>query len=126
MLIRPRAAEPSKHPQGNRNLAFNGRTTSEEIVAGLDLTGRTIVVTGTSTGLGFEAARVLAGAGAEVVMVARDPEKNAKALSRIEAAQPDARLHPVTINLAEMASVRQGAADPRPGRHGDAGRRHPG
>lgn len=92
-------------------MAFNGRTTSEEIVEGLDLRGKTIVVTGTSAGLGYEAARVLAGAGAEVVMVARDPAKNAKAASRIKAGQADAKLHPVTINLAEMASVRQGAAE---------------
>jgi NAD(P)-dependent dehydrogenase (short-subunit alcohol dehydrogenase family) len=92
-------------------LAFNGRTTSEEIVAGLDLTGKTVVVTGTSAGLGREAARVLAGAGAEVVMVARDPGKNTQAADGIKAGQPDAKLHPVTINLAEMASVRRGAAE---------------
>jgi NAD(P)-dependent dehydrogenase (short-subunit alcohol dehydrogenase family) len=92
-------------------MTFNGRTTSEEIVAGLDLTGRTIVVTGTSTGLGFEAARVLAGVGAEIVMVARNPSKNAEAAARIKAVQPDAKLALYTMNLGEMASVRRGAAE---------------
>jgi NAD(P)-dependent dehydrogenase (short-subunit alcohol dehydrogenase family) len=92
-------------------MTFNGRTTSEEIVAGLDLTGKTIVVTGTSTGLGFEAARVLAGAGADIVMVARNPGKNAEAAARIRAGQPDAKLALYTMNLGEMASVRRAAAE---------------
>jgi len=92
-------------------MAFNGRTTSEEIVAGLDLRGKTIVVTGASGGLGFEAARVLAGAGAEIVMVARNPDKNAEAAARIAAGQPDAKLHRVTMDLAEQASVRRAAAE---------------
>jgi NAD(P)-dependent dehydrogenase (short-subunit alcohol dehydrogenase family) len=92
-------------------MTFNGRTTSEEIVAGLDLTGKTIVVTGTSAGLGYEAARVLAGAGAEVVMVARNPAKNEEAAARIRAGQPDAKLKLYTMNLGEMASVRRVAAE---------------
>jgi NAD(P)-dependent dehydrogenase (short-subunit alcohol dehydrogenase family) len=92
-------------------MTFNGRTTSEEIVADLDLTGKTIVVTGTSAGLGYEAARVLAGAGAEVVMVARNPAKNEEAAARIKAGQPDAKLKLYTMNLGEMASVRRVAAE---------------
>jgi NAD(P)-dependent dehydrogenase (short-subunit alcohol dehydrogenase family) len=92
-------------------MTFSGRTTSEEIVEGLDLTGRTVVVTGTSAGLGFEEARVLAGAGAEIVMVARNPEKNAAAAARIRTGQPDAKLALVTMDLGEMASVRRGAAE---------------
>jgi NAD(P)-dependent dehydrogenase (short-subunit alcohol dehydrogenase family) len=92
-------------------MTFNGRTTSEEIVAGQDLTGKTIVVTGTSAGLGFEAARVLAGAGAEIVMVARNPKKNADAAARILAGQPEAKLRLFTMNLGELASVRSGAAE---------------
>ena len=92
-------------------MTFNGRTTSEEIVAGLDLSRKTVVVTGTSAGLGCEAARVLAGAGAEVVMVARNPSKNAEAAARIRAGQPDAKLALYTMNLGEMASVRRGAAE---------------
>ena len=92
-------------------MAFNGRTTSEEVVQGLDLSGKTILVTGSSTGLGYEAARVLAGAGAELVMVARDPEKNAKAAARIRSGQPDAKLHSLTINLGDMASVRRGSSE---------------
>jgi NAD(P)-dependent dehydrogenase (short-subunit alcohol dehydrogenase family) len=92
-------------------MTFNGRTTSEEIVEGLDLTGKTVVVTGASGGLGFAQARVLSGTGAEIVMVARNPEKNASAAARIQEIHPGAGLHPVTIDLGEMASVRRGAAE---------------
>ena len=92
-------------------MAFNGRTTSEEIVEGLDLTGKVIVITGTSAGLGYEAARVLAGVGAEVVMIARDGSKNAQAAERILAAHPAAKLHTVTLDLARMADVRTVAAE---------------
>jgi NAD(P)-dependent dehydrogenase (short-subunit alcohol dehydrogenase family) len=94
---------------GAETMAFNGRTTSEEIVAGLDLTGQTIVVTGTSAGLGFEAARVLAGAGAEIVMAARNPEKNGQAAARILAGQPDAKLRLVMVDLSDPMSVRYAA-----------------
>jgi NAD(P)-dependent dehydrogenase (short-subunit alcohol dehydrogenase family) len=91
-------------------MSFNGRTTSEEVVAGLDLTAKTVVVTGASGGLGFEASRVLAGAGATVIMAARSPEKNASAMARIAAAHPGAKLKPVVLDLASPDSVRQAAA----------------
>jgi NAD(P)-dependent dehydrogenase (short-subunit alcohol dehydrogenase family) len=92
-------------------MTFNGRATADEILEGLDLSGKTIVVTGSSAGLGYETSRAMAAAGAEVVMIARDPEKNAKAVARIKAAQPDAKLYPVTMDLAEIASVRRAAGE---------------
>ncbi len=92
-------------------MTFNGRTTSEEIVEGLDLTGKTVVITGTSSGIGREAARVLAGIGADVVMIARNAAKNAEAAAEIKAGQADAKLHLVTIDLGDIADVRRGAAD---------------
>ena len=71
-------------------MAFGPETTAEEVVAGLDLSGKTIVVTGSSAGLGAETARVLAKAGAEVVMVARNAEKNAKVIAAIPPSAWDA------------------------------------
>jgi len=73
-------------------MAFGPETTAEEVVAGLDLSGKTIVVTGSSAGLGAETARVLAKAGAEVVMVARNADKNAKIAAAIRAETPAAKL----------------------------------
>ena len=45
---------------------FNGRTQAEEAVAGVDLAGKTAIVTGASSGIGVETARALASAGARV------------------------------------------------------------
>lgn len=92
-------------------MGFNGRTTAEEVVDGLDLTGRTIVVTGTSAGIGREAARVLAGAGAEIVAIARDGAKNERAVAAIRALHPAATLRPVTLDLADLSAIRRVAAD---------------
>ena len=92
-------------------MTFNGRTTSEEVVEGLALGGRTILITGTSAGIGREAARVLAGAGAEIVAVARDGAKNARAVAAIRALHPAARLHAVTLDLADLAAVRRVAVE---------------
>jgi NAD(P)-dependent dehydrogenase (short-subunit alcohol dehydrogenase family) len=92
-------------------MIFNGQTTADEVLAGLDLTGKTVVVTGSSAGLGLETARAMAAKGAEIVMVARDPDKNAKAVARIKAGQPDAKLRLVTMDLADIASVRHAAAE---------------
>ena len=47
-----------------------------------DLSGRTAVVTGANGGLGFQTALALAGAGAHVVLAARDPSKTADAEAR--------------------------------------------
>jgi NAD(P)-dependent dehydrogenase (short-subunit alcohol dehydrogenase family) len=98
-------------PYREDKMTFNGRTTSEEIVDGLDLTGKTVVITGTSSGIGREAARVLALVGAEVVMVARNAAKNAETAAEIIAAQPDAKLHLFAIDLGELDDVRRGAAE---------------
>ena len=76
---------------------------AEEVVAGLDLRGKTIAVTGVSSGLGVESARVLAGAGARVIGAARDLEKARKALD-------GSRVDLVPLDLTSLASVRACAA----------------
>src|SRR6185312_7779658 len=92
-------------------MTFNGRSTADEVLAGLDLTGKTVVVTGSSAGLGFETVRAMAAKGADVVMAGRDPGKSDAAAARIRAGQPDAKLRTVTIDLADLDSVRRDAAE---------------
>jgi NAD(P)-dependent dehydrogenase (short-subunit alcohol dehydrogenase family) len=63
---------------------FNKGTTASEVVAGLDLTGRRVVVTGASSGIGIETARALAAAGAEVTLAVRDIEAGERAAAAID------------------------------------------
>ena len=96
---------------------FDAESTTDEVLAGVDLAGKRVLVTGVSAGLGVETARVLAAHGAEVVGAARDLAKAAGATEEIRRAFPD-RLSLVELDLASLASVRACAdrllADGRP------------
>jgi NAD(P)-dependent dehydrogenase (short-subunit alcohol dehydrogenase family) len=71
-----------------------------------DQDGRVAVVTGANGGLGLETARALAGAGAHVVIAARNQEKAAAAVEDIRDDAPDASLEVVELDLSSQASVR--------------------
>ncbi|MEV4019152.1 SDR family NAD(P)-dependent oxidoreductase [Nonomuraea angiospora] len=60
--------------------AFDAGTTAAEILAGVDLTGRRIIVTGGASGIGLETVRALRGAGAEVTVATRNPTGDQRAL----------------------------------------------
>ncbi|MGW3830268.1 SDR family oxidoreductase [Streptomyces microflavus] len=70
-----------------------------------DLTGKLAVVTGANSGTGKEAARRLAGAGAQVVLAVRTPAKGEQARTEILAEHPGARIQVRRIDLADLASV---------------------
>jgi NAD(P)-dependent dehydrogenase (short-subunit alcohol dehydrogenase family) len=74
-----------------------------------DQTGRTILITGANAGIGFEAARVLAGKGAQVLLGCRDETKALDAIDRIKAVHIDADLAWVPLDLASLISVRAAA-----------------
>jgi len=67
---------------------------------------KTAIVTGASAGLGIETCRTLASIGARVVMVARDAEKLANALTTVQAAVPEAVLETAIVDLADLDSIR--------------------
>ncbi|WP_243789898.1 SDR family NAD(P)-dependent oxidoreductase [Saccharopolyspora gloriosae] len=79
-----------------------------------DLAGRTIVVTGTTSGLGLALSGALAKAGARVLMTVRDAERGAAAVEQVRAGL-DGRgsAEAVMLDLADLASVRTAAADIR-------------
>jgi NAD(P)-dependent dehydrogenase (short-subunit alcohol dehydrogenase family) len=76
-----------------------------------DQTGRVAVITGANTGIGFEAAAVLAGKGVHIVMAVRDLEKGRNAASRIADGNPTARITVQRLDLSSLMSVRAAAAE---------------
>ncbi|WP_306251086.1 oxidoreductase [Parvularcula sp. IMCC14364] len=75
-----------------------------------DVSGRRYAITGGNSGIGFEAARVLAGAGAEVIILCRSPEKADKAVAQIKAEAPQADIRAIGLDLADLSSVAQAAS----------------
>jgi NAD(P)-dependent dehydrogenase (short-subunit alcohol dehydrogenase family) len=73
--------------------------------------GRTAVVTGANSGIGFEVARMLAGHGARVVLVCRDSGKATDAAARIVGAYPGADVRVARLDLASLRSVQEAAGD---------------
>jgi NAD(P)-dependent dehydrogenase (short-subunit alcohol dehydrogenase family) len=91
----------SRSDQVPTNSGFTGRSTGDEVLAGIDLTGRTAIVTGGYSGLGLETTRALARAGARVVVAVRTPEKAADSLADIEG-----QVETAPLDLSELPSVR--------------------
>ncbi len=88
--------------------AFGARSTTDEVLDGVLLSGKRILVTGASAGLGVETARALVAHGASVVGAARDLAKAEKATAPVrDAAQAGGgSLDLVELDLASLASVR--------------------
>jgi len=76
-----------------------------------DQSGRIAVITGATSGLGLETARVLAQHGATVVLAARDPVKSSAAQATIRGGQPSAKVETAQLDLGSLESVRAAAAD---------------
>ncbi|OBK55946.1 SDR family NAD(P)-dependent oxidoreductase [Mycobacterium kubicae] len=78
-----------------------------------DQTGRTAVITGANTGLGFATAAALAARGAQVVLAVRNLDKGKQAAARITAANPGADVELQELDLTSLDSVRAAAAQLR-------------
>lgn len=86
------------------------RATALQVVDGIDLSGKTCVITGASSGLGRAAARALAAAGAHVIAAARNREALSETVQWIAAEVPGARTSTVQLDLTALSSVRAAAA----------------
>jgi NAD(P)-dependent dehydrogenase (short-subunit alcohol dehydrogenase family) len=87
---------------------FGEFSTTDEVLADVDLTGKRFLVTGVSAGLGVETARVLVAHGADVVGAARSLDKAERATAAVKDAAKagGGSLELVEIDLASLASVR--------------------
>lgn len=86
---------------------FGFASTAAEVTEGVDLCGKNVLVTGISSGIGAESARVLASRGARILGAARTTDKAREALARIEGAIP------LACELADPSSVRACVDDVR-------------
>ena len=84
----------------SQSIPFGARSTADEVLAGLDLSGRTILVTGCNAGIGFETMRSLAAHGAHVIGLARTEDAAREACRRAAG-----KTTPLACDLADLASV---------------------
>src|ERR1700687_4762040 len=92
--------------------SFGAESTADEVLEGIDLSGKRVLVTGVSAGLGVETARALVAHGATVIGTARDLTKARRALAEALAPKPgDPQIDLVEADLASLASVRKAASD---------------
>ena len=86
-------------------MTFGAQSTTDDVLEGINLTGKRILVTGASAGLGVETLRALKAHGATVVGAARDLDKARGALGKVGVRDIDL----VQVDLASLASVRKAA-----------------
>ncbi|MGW6376011.1 SDR family NAD(P)-dependent oxidoreductase [Rhodococcus sp. NPDC055112] len=94
--------QPTRRETGSLDSA----STAAEVLAGIDLSGRTVLVTGATSGLGAETVRALAGAGAHVILTARDTAVAGSVATRIRDTHPSSDPEVFGLDLADLESVR--------------------
>jgi len=90
---------------------LGARSSTNDVLQGKDLTGRTVVITGSNCGIGFETAQALAGAGANIIFACRNKEKGEEALRRCQALHPQSNLAFFPLDLASVESIQQFCSD---------------
>ena len=90
---------------------FGFASTADEVIAGIDLTGKTAVITGASGGLGLQTAAILAGAGAEVIAAVRDPDTFRRSAAFTDNFPNPSAVESVAVDLASLAGVHAAAAN---------------
>src|ERR1700749_958047 len=88
-------------------IKFGAKSTTDDVLAGIELRGKRVLVTGVSAGLGVETARALAAHGAQVVGAVRDRAKAERAINEIRvSAGNGGGLELIELDLASLRSVR--------------------
>lgn len=90
---------------------FGAASTTDDVLAGHDLSGKTVFITGGASGLGQETGRAMAAKGAHVVLAARDPAKLEAAAKTIREQTGSDKVETIVVDLASLDSVRACAAE---------------
>ncbi|PKP65181.1 MAG: short-chain dehydrogenase [Alphaproteobacteria bacterium HGW-Alphaproteobacteria-7] len=85
---------------------FGKDSTTDEVLAGKDMAGQTVFITGANSGLGQETARAMAACGAHIIMAGRDSAKLDEAVAAIRAQHPDASIDTIICDLGNLSSIR--------------------
>ncbi|MBV8162184.1 MAG: SDR family NAD(P)-dependent oxidoreductase, partial [Acidimicrobiia bacterium] len=85
---------------------FGRDTTTDEVLEGMDLSGRRFLITGAASGLGRESARALAAHGASVTLLARSTERASGAVAEVGAMVNGADLEPGVADLGDLDNIR--------------------
>jgi NAD(P)-dependent dehydrogenase (short-subunit alcohol dehydrogenase family) len=85
---------------------YGATTTTDEVLDGIDLSGKLVVITGGASGLGMETARAMAANGAHIVIPARDMARGEAAAQQTRAATGNDQIEVMELDLGSMASTR--------------------
>ena len=84
---------------------FGFQSTAAEVSEGIDLSGKRVIVTGATSGIGIETARVLASTGADVTLAVRNTDAGARVANDITTTTGNRNIHVVQLNLSDRRSV---------------------
>src|SRR5260221_13063830 len=87
-------------------IPFAGRSTADDVLSGVDLAGKTILITGCNAGIGFETMRALQAHGAHVIALARSEQSARDAIALAGGSGT-----PVSRDLGDLASVGAGLGE---------------
>lgn len=90
---------------------FGSKSTAEDVTTGMDLSSKTIIISGATSGIGKETARVLAKRGAHIIMAIRNTKSGEEVKTAISDETPNARVDIIQLDLASLASVRKFAEE---------------
>jgi NAD(P)-dependent dehydrogenase (short-subunit alcohol dehydrogenase family) len=84
---------------------FGSESTAADVIAGIDLGGKSAIVTGAASGIGVETARALAAAGAAVTLAVRDTASGKRVAADIQASTGNTSVDVGTLDLSDLSSV---------------------
>lgn len=84
---------------------FGPKSTAGEVAAGIDLSGKRVIITGGASGIGIETTRAIAGTGVEVTLAVRNTEAGERIAAEIAAATGNRSLRVAELDLADRASI---------------------